>query len=379
MNYNDYIADIKRKGQFRFIPETRHDGICVEIWGERLLNMAGNDYLGVASDAALREEFLSAQMSGESELGSSASRLLTGDFPEYQHLERVLRDLYGTQAALLFNSGYHANVGILPALSDKRTLILADKLVHASVIDALKLCDAKWERFAHNDMVHLRRLVEKYHGAFDQIIIVTEAVFSMDGDLAKVAEIVAIKREFAGVMIYVDEAHSFGVRGTSGLGVCEELGCISDVDILVGTFGKGIGSMGAFVVCSELIREVLVNRMRSLIFSTALPPITVAWSAYVIERLTEFGDRRAHLKCLSEMLAKAIGSSSESNIIPMVVGENSEALRVAERLREYGFYAPAVRPPTVPVGAARIRFSLSAAMSVEDIERLIVAIKEIRG
>ncbi|MFI3240831.1 MAG: 8-amino-7-oxononanoate synthase [Bacteroidales bacterium] len=379
MNYQEYIADIKQRGQFRFITVTVHDGIYVEIEGVRMLNMAGNDYLGVASDKALRHGFLESQLVASSELGSSASRLLTGDYPEYQRLEALLCDLYGTQAALLFNSGYHANVGILPALSDKRTLILADKLVHASVIDALKLCDAKWERFAHNDMAHLRRLVEKYHGVFDQIIIVTEAIFSMDGDLAKVAEIVEIKQEFEGVMVYVDEAHSFGVSGACGLGICEEIGCISDIDILVGTFGKGIGSMGAFVVCSELIREILVNRMRSLIFSTALPPITVAWSTFVIERLREFADRRTHLKRLSEMLATAIGSASESNIIPMVVGENNEALRVAERLREYGFYAPAVRPPTVPVGGARIRFSLSAVMTVEDIERLIIAIKEIRG
>ncbi len=379
MNYKNYIADIKSKGQFRFIPETLHEGIYVEIQGQRLLNMAGNDYLGVASDAQLREGFLKTQIGGGSELGASASRLLTGDYPEYQRLEAVLRDMYGTQAALLFNSGYHANVGILPALSDKHTLILADKLVHASVIDALKLCEAKWERFAHNDMEHLRRLVEKNQGAFDQIIIVTEAIFSMDGDRAKIADIVAMKHQFDGVMIYVDEAHSFGVRGVNGLGVCDELGCASDVDILVGTFGKGIGSMGAFVVCSELIRDMLVNRMRSLIFSTALPPITMAWSSYVIERLAEFGDRREHLRVLSTMLADAFGSKSESNIIPMIVGENNEALRVAERLREYGFYAPAVRPPTVPVGGARIRFSLSAAMRVEDIERLIEAIKRIRG
>lgn len=265
---------LEEHSNLRRLPRMVHDGRDVIVDGKRMLNLSSNDYLGLASDRALREEFLRTLTPDTFLPTSSSSRLLTGNFTVYEELEAELAHLFGTEAALVFNSGYHANTGILPAVSDAQTLILADKLVHASLIDGIRLSAAKCIRYRHNDLAQLERLLKEHHSAFRQIIIVTESIFSMDGDQADLPALAELKRRYGNVLLYVDEAHAFGVRGRQGLGCAEESGCTGDIDFLVGTFGKAAASAGAYIVCRKVIREYLVNRMRTLIFTTGLPPVT---------------------------------------------------------------------------------------------------------
>ncbi len=364
---------LKEHSNLRRLPDIVHDGRDVIVGGQRMLNLSSNDYLGLASDRRLREEFLSTLTPDTFMPTSSSSRLLTGNFTVYEELEAELVQLFGTEAALVFNSGYHANTGILPAVSDNRTLILADKLVHASLIDGIRLSAAKCIRYRHNDMLQLSRLLEENHTEYRKIIIVTESIFSMDGDQADLPGLVQLKHKYDNVLLYVDEAHAFGVRGKQGLGCAEEADCIGDIDFLVGTFGKAAASAGAYIVCTRMIREYLVNRMRTLIFTTALPPVNIAWTVFILRKLVDMQDRREHLARISRTLREALqergyACPSVSHIVPMIVGPSTDTVLRAEALQRHGFYALPVRPPTVPEDTSRIRFSLTAAIKEEEIK-----------
>lgn len=364
---------LKEHSNLRRLPDIVHDGRDVIVGGQRMLNLSSNDYLGLASDRRLREEFLSTLTPDTFMPTSSSSRLLTGNFTVYEELESELIQLFGTEAALVFNSGYHANTGILPAVSDNRTLILADKLVHASLIDGIRLSAAKCIRYRHNDMLQLSRLLEENHTEYRKIIIVTESIFSMDGDQADLPGLVQLKHKYDNVLLYVDEAHAFGVRGKQGLGCAEEADCIGDIDFLVGTFGKAAASAGAYIVCTRMIREYLVNRMRTLIFTTALPPVNIAWTVFILRKLVDMQDRREHLARISRTLREALqergyACPSVSHIVPMIVGPSTDTVLRAEALQRHGFYALPVRPPTVPEDTSRIRFSLTAAIKEEEIK-----------
>lgn len=244
------LQELKEHSNLRRLPQMTHDGREVVVNGKRMLNLSSNDYLGLAADRELREEFLKSLTPDTFLPTSSSSRLLTGNFSVYEELEAELVALFGTEAALVFNSGYHANMGILPAVSNTQTLILADKLIHASIIDGIRLSSARCIRYKHNDLSQLKRLLEQNHADYQQIIIVTESIFSMDGDEADLKALVQLKQSYDNVLLYVDEAHAFGVRGEHGLGCAEEAGCIQDIDFLVGTFGKAAASVGAYIVCT---------------------------------------------------------------------------------------------------------------------------------
>ena len=379
MNVTDQMQQelqgLKERSNLRTLPALIHEGREVIAGGQRMLNLSSNDYLGLAADRNLREEFLQ-ELTADSFLPtSSSSRLLTGNFTVYAELEQTLAQLFGTEAALVFNSGYHANTGILPALADKQTLILADKLVHASIIDGILLSGAPFQRYRHNDYNQLETLLKKNAGQYEQLFIVTESIFSMDGDVADLRRLVELKKSYPNVCLYVDEAHAIGVRGKNGLGIAEEQDCIREIDLLVGTFGKALASMGAYVVCSRTIREYLVNCMRPLIFSTALPPAQIAWTRFIFERLPEFSSLREELTLTSHLLSDALegkgGEISESHIIPYIIGENNDCISKAEELQRKGFYCLPVRPPTVPKGTARIRFSLTADITTAQLTQLI--------
>lgn len=367
---------LKERSNLRALPALTHEGRDVIAGGRRMLNLSSNDYLGLASDRKLREEFLQGLTADSFLPTSSSSRLLTGNFTIYEELEQTLARLFGTEAALVFNSGYHANTGILPAVSDAQTLILADKLVHASLIDGIRLSAARCIRYRHNDMKQLERLLAENHAAYRQVIVVTESIFSMDGDVADLKELVRLKQAYGNVLLYVDEAHAFGARGEQGLGYAEETGCIREIDFLVGTFGKAAASAGAYIACRSTIREYLVNRMRTFIFTTALPPVNIAWSLFIVRKLAGFRERRIHLKNISNILRNALTEKgytcpSESYIVPMIIGASSDTILKAEELQRHGFYALPVRPPTVPEGTSRIRFSLTADITEEEIKELI--------
>ncbi|WP_293669465.1 8-amino-7-oxononanoate synthase [uncultured Parabacteroides sp.] len=374
-DYNTLLDKLKETGNLRSLPEVIHEGKWIRKEGRKMLNLSSNDYLGLASRKELREDFLGQMRENDLPLSSSSSRLLTGNFKVYTEFEQLLADRFEREAALLFNSGYHANTGILPALADKHTLILADKLVHASIIDGLLLSGAPYQRYRHNDCEHLARLLAKYAHEYEQVIIVTESIFSMDGDVADLRQLVSLKRQHPNVWLYVDEAHAIGVRGKNGLGIAEEQDCIGDIDLLVGTFGKALASMGAYLLCSRTIREYLINTMRPLIFSTALPPAQIAWTRYLFEKLPELTEERRMLTEISRMLSEALkgkgGEISSSHIIPFIIGENEDCVETSLRLQREGFYCLPVRPPTVPKGTARIRFSLTANVSVSEIKELI--------
>ena len=375
-NINQELLTLKVKKNYRTLPPLVHDGRDVVLDGQRMLNLSSNDYLGLANDVSLRKEFLET-MTPETFLPtSSSSRLLTGNFTVYQKLEQQLAAMFGTESALIFNSGYHANTGILPAVSNARTLILADKLVHASLIDGIRLSSAKCIRYRHNDLPQLQRLVEENHKAYEQIIIVTESIFSMDGDEADLRALVRLKKSYPNILLYVDEAHAFGARGENGLGCAEEQGCINDIDFLVGTFGKAIASAGAYIVCRQVVREYLINKMRTFIFTTALPPVNIQWTAWVLKHLTSLQYKRTHLLRISQKLKAALADKgyncpSVSHIVPMIVGASEDTIRKAEEIQRKGFYVLPVRPPTVPEGTSRIRFSLTADITEQEIDQLI--------
>lgn len=373
-NYTKLLNTLEAAGNLRCLPEVRHQGKWIEKEGQKMLNLSSNDYLGLASRIDLRDSFLARLQETDLPLSSSSSRLLTGNFSIYEELEQHMCKAFGREATLLFNSGYHANTGILPALADKRTLILADKLVHASIIDGILLSGAPFQRYKHNNYEHLEQLLSKTSGQYEQTIIVTESIFSMDGDIADLQQLVRLKENYPDVMLYVDEAHAIGVRGENGLGIAEEQNCIGDIDFLVGTFGKALASMGAYLLCSKTIREYLVNTMRPLIFSTALPPAQIAWTCFLFDRLPEFTAERQQLSQTSRLLATALqgkgGEISNSHIIPFIIGENEACIQKALQLQRKGFYCLPVRPPTVPQGTARIRFSLTASIDTEDIKNL---------
>ncbi len=362
--YDALLESLTRKGNFRSIhPEDSPAG---------LIDLSSNDYLGIGADTAMQIEFLRTAVNGQWPLTSSASRLLAGRQSEYTALERLLSDLYGGRSVLLFNSGYHANTGLVSALAaGSDTLIVADKLVHASIIDGITLSKAPFERFAHNNIEHLRRILDKKARDFGRILIITESVFSMDGDYAPLDELIKVKADFPGAMLYVDEAHAFGVCGPGGLGCVMQLPNHEEVDVIVGTFGKAAASMGAFCAVNGVLRDVAVNCARSLIFSTALPPLNVAWTRFVVEHLADMEDRRETLRRLSAALADAIGGPGmASHIRPFIVGDAVKAVELSQKLLAEGFKVLPIRTPTVPPGTERLRFSLSADLNVADIQLL---------
>ena len=374
-DYTLILKQLNEAGNLRSLPDIVHTGNRIERDRQVMLNLSSNDYLGLASRSDLREAFFEEWKEKDYPLSSSSSRLLTGNFTVYTELEQLMAERFNREAALLFNSGYHANTGILPALADKQTLILADKLVHASIIDGILLSGAPFQRYRHNDYNQLETLLKKNAGQYEQLFIVTESIFSMDGDVADLRRLVELKKSYPNVCLYVDEAHAIGVRGKNGLGIAEEQDCIREIDLLVGTFGKALASMGAYVVCSRTIREYLVNCMRPLIFSTALPPAQIAWTRFIFERLPEFSSLREELTLTSHLLSDALegkgGEISESHIIPYIIGENNDCISKAEELQRKGFYCLPVRPPTVPKGTARIRFSLTADITTAQLTQLI--------
>lgn len=377
-HYAQQLEQLKQQGNFRQFTASHQQGREIRIAEQRMLNLASNDYLGLAADEDLRIEFFDQTRAQDRVMSSASSRLLTGNFPEYERLEQCLSQAFHRRSALVFNSGYHMNIGILPALSDDRTLILADKLVHASMIDGIRLSGAKYVRFRHNDIAHLQQLLARYQADadFDRIIIVTESIFSMDGDEAELKLLVQLKQQHDKVMLYVDEAHAIGVRGERGLGCAEQYQVIDQIDFLVGTFGKAVASVGGYLICHPVIRDFLINRMRPLIFSTAQPPICMAWTQFVFEKVLGLQQSRQYLAEVSQhlqqhVLAKGYACPSSSHIVPVVIGDSQAAVDRAKQLQQAGFYVMPVRPPTVPQHSSRLRISLSSMITHADIEQLV--------
>lgn len=371
-NLAKYLSTIEQTGNLRSIPSASVDG---------LIDLTSNDYLGIANDRDLFFEFYNQCNTQKIYMSSVASRLLSDKQKDFINLENTLADLFH-KSCLIFNSGYHANTGVIPALANKQTLILADKFVHASIIDGIKLSGAEFNRFKHNDLNHLETLLEKYANKYEQVLIIVESIYSMDGDLCDLKKLVEIKSKYKNIILYVDEAHGFGVRGNKGLGLCEKLDVIDDIDIIIGTLGKAIASFGAFVIASETIKQYLINCSRSFIFSTAIPPISCKWSQFVIEKMTSMTSERKNLMDVSEYLNSAFEKyngtiRSQSQIVPLIVGDSAKAVALSNQLKNIGYQALPIRKPTVPQGTERIRFSLNAKIDMNTAEKLLLDIKTI--
>lgn len=383
MNYTDKetackqeLIQLEQTGNLRGLPGIELDGKWIHLDEKKMLNLSSNDYLGIASDQKMRQDFLSNLDIDKAIFSSSSSRLLTGNYPVYQKVEHLLTDLYKKESALVFSSGYHMNMGILPAIADKNTLILADKLVHASIIDGIRISSAQCIRYRHQDYRQLEELLDKHHADFRSMIIVTESIFSMDGDVSPLPLLVQLKKKYPNTFLYVDEAHAVGVRGLNGLGIAEEEDCIPEIDFLCGTFGKAFASMGGFVVCSKIFRDYLINRMRTFIFTTALPPIQLEWSFFVLNQMINMKEERMWLRKSSQIVKEALEekgftSTSSSHILPVVIGDSKETILKAGEMQRKGFYMLPVRPPTVPEGTSRLRISLTAGITSAELNQLI--------
>ena len=371
-DYKNILEELKSHSHFRDLKDFEaKDEKFIYYKGKKLLNLSSNNYLNFADNKTITEEFLNIVGSNYS-FGSASARLLTGTLPIYKELETLIANLYNKEATLLYNSGYHANVGISSALNQKGDVIFSDKLNHASIIDGMQLSQGKFFRFPHNDMKALEKLLEKERNNFKNAFIITESVFSMDGDIADIAKLVELKKKYNCNLI-LDEAHAFGVFGEIGLGVAEELGFIQDIDLIVGTFGKAIGSMGAFVVGSRTFIDFLINKSRSFIFSTAIPPINIAFTKWIIEnKLPQTYKKRKKMLELGQKLG------SKSHIIPIIIGENKDTIELCEILFHNGYFTLPIRPPTVPVGTSRLRLSLTTDIEANELETLMEKINEVR-
>ncbi|TRY25744.1 8-amino-7-oxononanoate synthase [Brevibacillus sp. LEMMJ03] len=348
-------------------------GKWLTVGGRRLFNLSSNDYLGLAGDPRIADA--ARQAAEQWGAGAAASRLICGNHRWYADLEERLAEWKQREAALVFANGYMANLGVIAALVGREDAVFSDRLNHASIVDGIILSRARHYRYRHNDPEHLEHLLKK-HAGHRRALIVTDAVFSMDGDAAPLRELVELKARY-GAMLMVDEAHAGGVRGRRGEGLCHELGLHDQVDVIMGTFSKAFGVYGAYVCADRVLIDYLVTKTRPLIYSTGLPPMVVAAVRRALEVVQEEGWRRTRLRENSAWFRRRLRTcgfevgEGDSPIIPWIVGDNRQALRLSQRLEERGIAAVAIRPPTVPEGTARIRFSLMATHTREELEEVI--------
>lgn len=360
------LDKLRKSGNFRTLP--------LEPAPE-MVDFTSNDYLGLGNRVDLREEFFEIHKPAELMMSASASRLLASCQKPFMNLEKTLETVYGGgRRALAMNSGYHANSGLIPAIAGKNTTIIADRLVHASIIDGIKLSGAEFTRFRHNDLSHLTSLADKAKADGKDILIVVESVYSMDGDQADIDALEEIKQDYPGAILYVDEAHAIGVEGAQGLGIVASSAHPEIVDITVGTFGKALASAGAFALMPENMWHLMINRCRSFIFSTALPPACALWTEFIFKKSLEMDAERACLKQLCKRLCKLLASPGDnrtpSHIQPWHVGDPHKAVELSRRLREHNFNVLPIRVPTVPPGTDRLRISLNASLTQENIDSL---------
>lgn len=359
--YENNLDNLKTLSHFRNIKNFENkDEKYIYINGEKFLNLSSNNYLGFADNKKITEEFLNYAQDKYS-FGSASARLLTGTLPVYKELEDLISNMFNKEKTLLFNSGYHANVGINSSIADKGDVIFSDKLNHASIIDGMQLSKGKFFRYPHNNMEALERLLIRERKNFNNAIIVSESVFSMDGDIADIQKLVSLKEKYNCLLI-LDEAHAFGVFGQNGLGVTETLNLTDKVDLIIGTFGKAIGSMGAFATGNHILIDYLINKARSFIFSTALPPINIAFSKWIIENKLPYTYEKR-----SNMLKLGQKAGSQSHIIPIIIGSNKDTVDTCEILFHNGYFTLPIRPPTVPEGTSRLRLSLTTEINEKEL------------
>jgi len=367
---------LKAKGLYRVLRTIESaQGAKVLIEGKELLLLCSNDYLGLANHPKVREAAKTAIDSYG--FGSGASRLVSGSMNPHSMLEERLAEFKGTEAALLFNSGYAANTGIIPALAGREDMIFSDRLNHASIVDGCRLSMAEVRRYRHADAGHLEELLKARDSGGK--LVITDAVFSMDGDMAPLPEMAALAKKYNS-MLMIDDAHGMGVLGAGGRGTAEEMGLDpGDIDIHMGTLGKALGGFGAYVAGSRELIDYLINSARPFIYSTALPPSTAAAALAALDIVTGEPKRRERLKENADFMKNGLAGlgfdtgDTKTPIIPLMAGSAERACSMMEALLEEGIFAQAIRPPTVPEGRARIRVTVTSEHSMDDLEMALGA------
>lgn len=378
-HYNNYIKQLQTQREcanFRELKPLKLDGKYIIKGGKKLLNLSSNDYLGISTYKNIQESFLKTYSDS---ISIPSARLLCANSEAYYELEQFLKNAFNKEAALLFNSGYHANVGIYSSLAKKGDVVFCDKLNHASIIDGIRLGAADLIPFKHANYEDLEHKLKLYRHKYENAIISSEALFSMDGDFCNINKLVELKEAYNAILV-IDEAHSFGVYG-NGLGFCKQMEQVQNVDLIMATFGKAVGSYGAFCTGDKVLIDYLTNFARSFIFSTVFPQISARFALYVLKNHI-FNDNSLPKKLLSltnythQKLAE-LNVLGSSYIVPLVLGENQKAISASETLLNNGYYCLPIRYPTVAKNSARLRISLNSSMSEADLDGLIAQIKKL--
>ncbi len=378
-NAEEELASLKERGLLREMNALPETGGEIVIDSKKILNFSSNDYLGLAGDRRLKDAAIQAiERFG---CGATASRLLTGDLTLHEELESDLARMMGAEAALVFGSGFLTNLGVMTTLAGVGDRVFSDTLNHASLIDGIRLSRASCDRYRHKDMAHLEELLNKNSQTAGKRIIVSESVFSMDGDIAPLEELSRLARQYQALLI-IDEAHAIGVFGRNGAGVCRIPGNKAQPDVIIGTLSKSLGGYGGFVACSAPVRRLLINKARSFIYTTGLPPACLGSAREAVRIVTsepELGKtllkraRRFHSLLIEHGLKMP---EFESQIIPIIIGGNEAVIYFSERLQAKGLLVKPIRPPTVPPGTERVRLSLTLSMSDAALEKAASAIAE---
>lgn len=353
-------------------------GACVQMNGKSYLSFCSNNYLGLADHPKIKQAAISAI--NQYGWGTGASRLVAGNMILHQELEKKIAEFKGTEAALLFPTGYMTNVGTICALAGREDIVIGDKLNHASIIDGCRLSGATFRVYPHNDVRRLESLLLR-SSKYRRRLVVTDSVFSMDGDIAPLPEIVEIAKKYDAI-IMIDDAHATGVFGRHGKGMIEHYGLEGKIDVIMGSLSKAIGSIGGFIAGSKQLVDFLKNKARPFIYTTSLPPAACAASlaglALIREDTSLMNKLWENIRYLQSQLSEFTNNiSAKSPIIPIIIGTSEDALNLSARLYENGVLIPAIRPPTVPLGTSRLRISLMATHTEDDINKLAGILKSV--
>jgi 8-amino-7-oxononanoate synthase len=382
MSQDFFDAELRRiheSGLYRRLRRVENEqGPTLILDGREVINLSSNNYLGLANHPALAEAAKKAI--DRYGCGSGASRLISGNMALHEELEHRLAAFKGTEAALVFNSGFQANTGILSTLTGEGDVIFSDALNHASIIDGCRLSRAKTVVYAHRDLDQLETALRQANAARRRLIV-TETIFSMDGEEAPLTEIASLAEKY-GALVMVDEAHATGLFGSRGAGVVAKSGLGERIAVQMGTLGKALGGFGAYVAGSRALRELLINRCRSFIFTTSLPPAVMATAIEAIDLVEREPERREALWRNVEALKQGLTGlgfslgESQSPILPLMVGDPARCMKFSERLLDRGVFAQGIRPPTVPPGTSRLRITVTATHTREQIDRAVEVFKE---
>lgn len=377
LSFSDELETLKTNSNFRTIKNIDYkEEKFISVEGKRMLNLSSNDYLNISTDRDLSEEFIEKYKNDKEFLFSSASaRLLTGSSTVYKRLEKTFAKLFNKEAALLFNTGYQCNQGIISALFSKGDCIFSDKLNHASIVSGLQISRAEHFRYKHNDYENLEMLLKTHRNKFKNAIIISESVFSMDGDIADIKKLVELKEKYD-CLLMIDEAHAFGVFGENLQGISAQENLLDKIDIITVTLGKSLASMGAVCISNNTIINYLINKASSFIFSTAIAPVNVMWSEFLLsEKFDLLKQKKKKLNSLFKKVHSIYPTISRSQIIPVILGSAEKTIKTAKELQGKGFYVLPINPPTVPKNTSRLRLSLCADIVFDEIKPLFEGIK----